>query len=73
MINEEKLSLILAAECKKIAGNHTAYSTSLHKEAVSILLLEHEHKMKTTPIQNEIRERCRILGKFISKNEISVI
>ena len=67
-IGPEKLLEIFQQELKNITPQYDGYTKALEKELVDIFNLEAQNLITRFNIQQQINEKCQVLGELLSKH-----
>ena len=67
-LNQQKVLSIILNECKSIEERCNGYEEELINVIAEIILVEREHSIQGTNIQQQIDDKCETLGDFLAEN-----
>ena len=67
-INERKVIQIILEEMDVIEERCHGYKEALTETIADIIMLEQQHKVKGTNIQQQVNEKCNAVGGILAQN-----
>ena len=67
-IGHQKSLDIIIEECGKLEERCAGYRKELTASIAEIMVSESEHRVSSTNIQQQVKDKCEILGDFLFNN-----
>ncbi|MHA1630444.1 MAG: hypothetical protein ACTSVS_09685 [Candidatus Heimdallarchaeota archaeon] len=67
-LNQEKTLKIILNQCKNIEERCQSYRKEILNAVAEILILESQHRIRGTNIQQQINDKCNATGQFLERN-----